>query len=1156
MSSEPQATSPSPGLDWIRNLGSRVPWETLIFTVIILLVILSRFADLGTRVMSHDETQHTYFSWLFYQGNGYTHTPLTHGPLQFHLIALSYALFGDTDLAARIPHAIASVLGVLFLWNFRRYLGRTGTLVAAFLMLISPFMLYYGRYARNESLVVLFGLASIWAILRYLETGRSRYLLYLTAATALHFTAKETAFIYSAQALLFLTILLVQRVTSRRWQRPVFYLPFMLSTIIGFLLIGVGFTVAVINAATPADQAAPVPSFLILFPELLGVLALLLAVIFVIRGLGMPEIRRERAFNLAMLIGLLVLPQLTPIPVKYLGWDPLDYSPLGMQRTAMVLIPIVLLNIALGVWWNWRLFLANLAIFYSIFTVFYTTLFTYAAGFFTGLIGSLGYWLEQQGVQRGSQPWYYYLLIQVPVYEFLPLLGALFASAIILVRRVFKTNEESQAVVIATATIPAGGASPPEQLPNGLPAAVQAGGPGMEDAPVPGAEYAGEWGAFQPFTYPQEAPTLALLLFWAVTSLAAYTIAGEKMPWLTVHITLPLILLTGWGLGQLIDRINWRRILRQNGLLVLILLPLFTISLRAAFDLGTHLFTGAPVLPPEAPGLVAYTLFAVIAGGVLFYLLRSWHPAEFARFLLLTGFALLAVLTARASYQAAFIRYDEATEFLVYAHSAPSNKMLVDQIENLSLRVNGDLSLGVAFDNLAGENDPASAWPLTWYLRNFTTKFNFNPTVLKETPDQLLQYPVIFASDLNEAAVEPIVRNAYDSFNYIRMWWPMQDYFGLTWDRIASALSDPAMRSAILDIWLNRDYSAYARLTGQDLNLPNWQPSRTMRMFIRKDMSARVWERGTSLVAVELPVDPYAQGKIDLEALQSIGTQGTEPGQFQSPRGIAVAPDGTIFVADTGNHRIQHLTPDGDVLQVWGSYSGSDASLAGTAATGTFNEPWSIAVGPDGSVYVADTWNSRVQKFSSQGDYLASWGYFGTAETPLALWGPRGITVDANGRVFVSDTGNKRVVVFDAEGNPLSVIELGFNEPVGLTIGPDGQLYIADTWNQRVVVATELAENIFSFSTSWPLDGWYGESLDNKPYLAASPSGEIYATDPEGFRVLAFDASGEFATTWGSYGTTLDRFTLPSGVAVGSDGSVWVVDTASHRILQFQVPVR
>jgi uncharacterized protein (TIGR03663 family) len=139
---------------------------------------------------------------------------MMHGPLQFHLIALSYFLFGDSDFTSRIPHALASILSVVFLWNFRRYLGRAGALIAAALWVISPYMLYYGRYARNEAFVGLFGLMTLWAILRYLETGKNHYLFWLTAATVLHFTSKETAFIYTAQALLFLGFYFLHRLSD------------------------------------------------------------------------------------------------------------------------------------------------------------------------------------------------------------------------------------------------------------------------------------------------------------------------------------------------------------------------------------------------------------------------------------------------------------------------------------------------------------------------------------------------------------------------------------------------------------------------------------------------------------------------------------------------------------------------------------------------------------------------------------------------------------------------------------------------------------------------------------------------------------------------------------------------------------------------------
>ncbi|PJH75475.1 MAG: hypothetical protein CO064_06480, partial [Anaerolineae bacterium CG_4_9_14_0_8_um_filter_58_9] len=114
--------------------------EVLLFVLIAILAAFSRFYDLGVRVMSHDESLHTYFSWLLAQGSGYQHNPMMHGPLQFHLLALTYFLFGASDFTARLPHAVSSFLTIVLLWKYRRYLGRAGTLIAAALMLISPYM--------------------------------------------------------------------------------------------------------------------------------------------------------------------------------------------------------------------------------------------------------------------------------------------------------------------------------------------------------------------------------------------------------------------------------------------------------------------------------------------------------------------------------------------------------------------------------------------------------------------------------------------------------------------------------------------------------------------------------------------------------------------------------------------------------------------------------------------------------------------------------------------------------------------------------------------------------------------------------------------------------------------------------------------------------
>jgi sugar lactone lactonase YvrE len=325
---------------------------------------------------------------------------------------------------------------------------------------------------------------------------------------------------------------------------------------------------------------------------------------------------------------------------------------------------------------------------------------------------------------------------------------------------------------------------------------------------------------------------------------------------------------------------------------------------------------------------------------------------------------------------------------------------------------------------------------------------------------------------------------------------------------------------------------------------------------VRKDIGALLWDYGVTAASLEAGSieDPYAKGTVSLDAQTMVGASGSAAGQLSAPRGVAVAADGSLYVADTSNHRIQHLRPDGTVLQVWGEFA--DVTQE-EAPGGTFNEPWGIALAPDGSLYVADTWNHRVQHFSATGEFLGMFGTFGQAETATDFWGPRSVAVDNKGRVFVADTGNKRVVVFDSRGQPLGEfggvgMEPGqLDEPVGLAIDSRGQVYVADTWNQRIQVFAETSTNVFAFVEEWPLDAWYGQSLDNKPYLAIGPQDRVCASDPEGYRVLCFDAEGKFELGWGEFGAGLNQFGLVAGLAFGPDGSVWVADTGNARLMQF-----
>jgi uncharacterized protein (TIGR03663 family) len=1094
-----------------------VNWESLIFTIIILLAFVTRFYDLESRVMSHDENSHVYYSWQLSRGGGYAHTPMTHGPYQFHIVAMSYFLFGDNDFTARIPAALFGIAMIGFLWYYRRYLGKAGTLVAAGLTLISPLMLYYARYVRNDIFAALFGIIMIWAILRYLETGEARYTYWLTAVSVLHYTTKETSFIYTAQALLFLGLLFISQITKKRWERPELKQLFLTLLVLTFVLLSIG---VALDAYFPSPEVVEPNAELenipmgaplhLIIPLGLGALMLLGALITVVIGVTWEKLRLNRAFSLILLQLTLILPQLAPIPVNALGWNPLDYSNAGMLRTGIFVAIFAIIAIAAGLLWDARLWLINAAIFYIPFTIFYTTLFTNGAGFFTGMVGSLGYWLEQQGVERGSQPWYYYILVQVPVYEFLPLLGSIL-SAYYWIRLRQKPELEE------------------EELPEILP----------DPEPEPEAQ-------------PEDsAPVLPFLGFWALTSIIAFTVAGEKMPWLTVHIAYPLILFASWGLGKLIERIDWNGVKTRRGLLLVTLIVLFLVSLTSA--VGALLGPNSPFQGKDLAQLNstnAFVLAVLITIGsavIMVRIIADWEPRQLGRLVTLTIFTFLAIFTARAAFRAAYINYDYPTEYLVYAHSGAGPKIALEQIEELSLRTTDSLDIVVAYDD-------ETTYPYWWYLRNYPNQKYYGPNPTRE----LREAPVILVGDNNYDKIEPVVGNAYHQFDYIRIWWPNQDYYNLTWERIRNAIFNPEMRSAIFQIWFNREYSDYATLKGSDLSLANWSPSDRMRLYVRKDIAAQVWNYGSvPVTSEELLADPYEGKEISLLAEDTLGSEGNEAGQFLMPRDIAMAPDGSLYVADTNNHRIQHLSPEGEVLHMWGYFANAAES---EAPAGSFYEPWGIAVGPDGAVYVTDTWNHRVQKFTAEGEFITQWGYFGQGESGTAFWGPRDIIIDQQERVYITDTGNKRVAVFDNQGQFLTafgtpgLLEGQFDEPVGLAIDSQGRIYVADTWNKRVQVFDPgPSGSNFTPVLEWEIVGWYGQSLDNKPSITINDQDQVFVSDPESYRILEFNTQGEFIRYWGDFGSGLEGFNLPTGMSADTEGNLWVADAGNHRFLKFSL---
>jgi len=1159
--------------------------EIVIFAAIILLAIFTRFYDLDTRVMSHDESLHTYFSWLLYRGQGYEHSPMMHGPFQFHVVALSYFLFGVSDFTARIPAALFSIATVGMVWYWRRYLGKWGALIAGVLLVISPYMLYYGRYVRNESFVGFSGIIMLYAILRHLEVGGNKYLFLLAGALALHYAAKETAFIYTAQALIYLGVYFIVQVTRRPWKNSEKeYRSFIIALVVAVLLAGaaVGYglytkessTITGSETALPANpdataspltpaEAAPISPTLIL--AIAALIALVVAAVFLIRGYTWDRIRSNRIFDLLIVTGTLALPMLSAIVIKILErWlhvsiptsvaevQALSGDMISIFTIFGILIFMFIASAIIGVLWNREKWWKIALIFWIPMTILYTTVFTNPDGFFTGTIGSLGYWIVQQDVSRGSQPWYFYLLIQLPIYEFLPALGLILAIYLGLKRKIRSNIHFEEDVVDKN-----------NEVINLL-----------EDDLKDTEE--------KNFTN-----TFSLLVWWSIITITAFTYAGERMPWLTYHMAWPMILITGWALGRVIDTTDWIKLKDHRIPLTLSALAIFIVSVMGtilAMSGTTPPFQGKELAQLQATN--AFLLPAIItilsAVGVT-YLLREWSLREVRHVFVLVFFAFLAILTGRAAFRASYITYDQATEYLVYAHGATGIKEIIKQATEISERTTGGMGVSLAYD--ASAPNTGVSWPFVWYLRDFTNQTSFD-----QPTRALRDSVVVIVDEKNFDKIESALGPGFYRVDYIRMWWPMQDYFNLVNNRDASqpfpedyacngflsflklikskdytnfceGFTNPQIRAGIIQIWLNRDYTLYAQAKGRtNLTLATWEPAAKMRLYIRRDVVAQIWNYGVLPEPAAAVKDPTEGKYIQLAADQflNVNQEGQTP--LNAPRSLAFAKDGTVYVADSRNHRVVHLDLEGKILDVWGTFAdGADVPIA----DGTLNEPWGIAIGLNGAVYVTDTWNHRIEKFTSTGRFVNAWGTFGQGETPDSFYGPRGLAVDAEGRVYVTDTGNKRVVVFDANGK--FITQFGsegfdpgqFDEPVGITIDKNGTVYVVDTWNQRVQTFTPLETDgnlTFVPAKQWDVYGWFGQSLDNKPFIAVNDELHVFITDPDGYRVMEFDPDGVLIRVWGDLGETESNFGLPSGIAIDNEGHVWVTDSVKNSLIRFTLP--
>ena len=394
--------SPAPTVGAVRepSLLSRVDvrwWEAVGYAALVLIGFGMRLWELGARAMHHDESLHALYSWNLFNGSEYIHNPMMHGPFQFEANAALFLVFGDSDVTARLLYAIMGTVLIAMPLLFRSRLGRVGALSVSLLLFASPAILYFSRFARNDILMAVWTFGLVICMWKYLDEAQHRYLYISAGLLALAFATKESAYLVVGTLGLW-CLLLAARPYVGTALRPV-------------EIQGVSPPVAiwrVVRTLWYSDRE---------------------------QKIDLANLSRPAAFTVFLIAVTLpvwsafsAILQDTPL----MSWSGLVLAapegsarigdPVGGGNVIAFLIVVGMIGVSayIGYLWRWSVWWRCALIFYSIWTLLYTTFLTnFYGGIKSGIWQALGYWIVQQGEGRGAQPWYYYF-VTMSVYEFLP----------------------------------------------------------------------------------------------------------------------------------------------------------------------------------------------------------------------------------------------------------------------------------------------------------------------------------------------------------------------------------------------------------------------------------------------------------------------------------------------------------------------------------------------------------------------------------------------------------------------------------------------------------------------------------------------------------------------------------------------------------------
>ena len=279
----------------------------------------------------------------------------------------------------------------------------------------------------------------------------------------------------------------------------------------------------------------------------------------------------------------------------------------------------------------------------------------------------------------------------------------------------------------------------------------------------------------------------------------------------------------------------------------------------------------------------------------------------------------------------------------------------------------------------------------------------------------------------------------------------------------------------------------------------------------------------------------------DYDLLYKWGKYGPDkPSHFTFPQFLAVGDDGSIYVSDFGNKRIQKFSSTGEYVTHWGN-SGKQL--------GAFYNPTGIVASND-SVFVVDRDLNRIQKFSLDGEFITTWGAKGIAEGKFFY--PNGITL-SNGLLYVVDTGNHRVQIFSTDGEFISSFGssgLGagkFLNPSGIDADNEGNIFVTDKGNGKIEKYDAKGQLLKSFPFYFPSYVFAPEAI------AVDPNGDMFVVNSNNGKILHLSQNSTLRLSHDDrVSPYVDSFKQITDIAIGINGELLVVDSPTHSIRSFE----